>query len=1037
MQTQITRSRQSGQILIISILILGILLGIGFLFSALVARNITDTGRSIRRTVAGDLAEAGIRYAHYQMQYSVLGADWRPSGTPLTIAPGGLTRDPDAVFLRPASGIPFKNDTDTLLDRGGPDGLGPYTRLDYEKGRVLVRVRYAPADFGGFRSGAGNLRQPGKARAYMMIEAVGRAGKLTANDPSLQNLKAVKVAAYASNAEFRASLGEMKSLDVTSTNTRRLIAFAQTGLIDYARFVTNKYNVSRPAEFGSLTSTTGSDTLGVTYTESATFSVQVAVQSIFGGTSSDTSGNVLMAGSGSLRVNGDLSLHGSSLVYADPRLGDAVMVSGDIRPANSSSQLTFRTPLGDVAAGVLDSRNPAFSTQNGLLRDGVNDSDANGFPRTMGRMEPPSLTSVDPNSNLSRYVVLTRDSGALGADGRNLGRLGYGRGVYIDSTERGASQSETERETTAGRDSLVQEWLNPYSVNQTGGAWFGPYYRPVAASIQLLHDGFRITRHERSGRRYWRNLNGSNSALSSMRFRVRRIGNETYILNEMQNGGIINGVLADAQFTANGQRFNGVIFAEGDMQIRGVIPTDVQLSIVSMGSIYVNGSITKGVRTEAGVTLGRPSTSTCMLMAKDYSVVNTTMFFAPSLSETVTARSAQSLASTPTPESIVITPDTSDYNFETEMLLAPVTDAVIGSVLGNPSTWSPYALQYRDAVNNNRIPSNLVLSHSADNDGPTYISLNITPIGTQLGAVTTPYQFIGGVDAATGEFRNPEARRHFLPNDPVGVQTILGIPVYALSDATTQTYPRFEISSTELVSTAATYASTVISNGAGYIHGNYALATQDSTLFGFRMNALGGNASQNYVVARAAVNPSDVRIEASMFAEEGSFFVIPGPSFNLNSGDTRLAFNNDVANIGRPAAELRRYQLYGARPFAPFYGEPLNVKVSIVGSVTENMPQPIAVQAAWQRKWGWMPRQLAGTGFFIPTQHVPAGQNVNSGNALDAIVPNLTISHDPTLALGSADGVNPVRVDADGNGLAPMPRLPVSPTLSYFGEINP
>jgi hypothetical protein len=31
----------------------------------------------------------------------------------------------------------------------------------------------------------------------------------------------------------------------------------------------------------------------------------------------------------------------------------------------------------------------------------------------------------------------------------------------------------------------------------------------------------------------------------------------------------------------------------------------------------------------------------------------------------------------------------------------------------------------------------------------------------------------------------------------------------------------------------------------------------------------------------------------------------------------------------------------------------------------------------------------------------------------------------------------PVRVDENGWVLPPMPRLPVSPTLAYFGEVNP
>lgn len=1032
------RRRQSGQTLIIAILVLGVLLGIGFLFAALVSRNITDTGRAAGRTVAGDLAESGIRYAHYQLQYSVLGADWRPAGTPLSISGTGETRDPDALYLRPGSLRPFRNDADTLLDRGGPDGLGPYMRLNYEKGRALIRVRYAPADFGGFQSGSGNMRQLGKARSYIILESVGRKGKLTAGDPTLLNGKSVKVSSYASNAEFRQKLGEMKAIEASVHESRKLMAFASTGIIDYARFITNKFHVSRPAEIGMLTQSGGSgEGLGMTYTESATSSVPVQVRSVFGGDSVDNAGNALMSGSGSVRVNGDLTVHGDILAYADPKLGDGWAVSGELHSANAASSLTFRTPSGDVAVGAPNSNNAGFSTADGLLRDGQNDADANGYPRSVGRLEPPSITAQDPSTNLSRYTVLTRDSGVLWSDGRNIGRHGYGRGVYVDSNERGASQSESERETTAGRDSLVQEWLNPYSVNQTGGAWFGPYYRPVATNVQFTPDGFTVTRHERSARRFWRLPNGATSTAASVRYRTRRIGNDVYILNSIQSPAIINQALADADFTTNGQKFNGVIMAEGDVQTRGVIPLDVQVTLVSMGSIYINGSITKAIRSDNSATIDRPSTSALMLMAKDYVVVNSTMFFAPDLTETVTARSAQSLSSTPTPEAAIISPSTSDYNFSTELLLAPVTDAATGSVRSNPASWKPYANSYREATTNAPLTSSLLLAHSADNDGPTYLSLNITPLGLQGAGLTAPYLFLGGVDPVTSEFLNPEARRHFLPNDPVGVQTLLNIPVYALSDQTTQTYPKFEILSTPLVPTGALFAGSRIQMPGGYGYGNYQLATQESTQFGFRLNALGGNASQGYVIARAAINPSDVRIEASMYAEEGSFFVIPGPAFNLNPQDTRLAFSNDVTTLGYNGAALKRYQTFGSRPLAPFYGEPLNVKLTIVGSISENMPQPISVQAAWQRKWGWMPRMLAGSGRFIPVQHVPAGQNVNSGNPLDMIVPNLVIEHDPMLALGSADGVNPVRVDADGNSLPPMPRLPVSPTLSYFGEVNP
>src|SRR5262249_13684146 len=45
-------------------------------------------------------------------------------------------------------------------------------------------------------------------------------------------------------------------------------------------------------------------------------------------------------------------------------------------------------------------------------------------------------------------------------------------------------------------------------------------------------------------------------------------------------------------------------------------------------------------------------------------------------------------------------------------------------------------------------------------------------------------------------------------------------------------------------------------------------------------------AAADYDLTRFGVVPLDVRIEALMYAQEGSFFIIPGPWFNPNPNDT-------------------------------------------------------------------------------------------------------------------------------------------------------
>jgi hypothetical protein len=141
----------------------------------------------------------------------------------------------------------------------------------------------------------------------------------------------------------------------------------------------------------------------------------------------------------------------------------------------------------------------------------------------------------------------------------------------------------------------------------------------------------------------------------------------------------------------------------------------------------------------------------------------------------------------------------------------------------------------------------------------------------------------------------------------------------------------------------------------------------------------------------------------------------------------------------------------------PFYGEPLDVKIQIFGAVTENMPPPIGQQAEWLKKWGWIPRYHGATGELIPQQHT-SGLDVTPGGANVMYVPNITITYDPALATGRNEGFVGVAgpavdintmiryqgVDVNGDGsndvfyaLPPLPRLPVSPTLAYFGEVNP
>ncbi|MBX7133763.1 MAG: hypothetical protein K1X67_13905 [Fimbriimonadaceae bacterium] len=1018
--------RQSGQTLIIAILVLGVLLILGVAFASIISRNITQSGRSQQRTLGGDLADAGIRYAHYQLLYSGLGADWKPSITPLTPDPQGFTKDPDALYLRPRP-VPdrgLRDAADPQVDLGGPDGLGPYSRVLNDRGRYLVRVRYAPSDFATFQNPVGNLRRPGRARNFLIIESVGRPGPIRPGDPTTLSDKSVKVANYADDNEYRSSLQAMRLADTRNANQRRLVAMASIGIIESARFITDKYKVTRPAELGYPTD-------GDVFYEGQ----PVNVVTKWGGPLPN--GPNTIQGTGSMYSNADVVLYGRHDVLLNREIGDMFATAGKFRGADDNSGLILRID-GDANSPYdvrnntpdsLDSRSNRFSTIRGNLRDGEVDSDPSGYARGVPYKSPPSFLSNDPATNQNRYVVMTRESGALDANGGNEGRFGYGNGVYVDAAERGNANSEDQREATEVSKALPNDWLNPNNPNSIG--WQGPYYIPLASYMRLLPDGFEITRDSRSARRYWRQPDGAPTNISKVRYRLRNVGGQVFIINSIVSGNRIDQVnLSDTEFTQNGRPFNGVVCFEGDVRVRGVIPTNIQLTVACRGSIYVEGSITKGIVDERGNVISEPSRSMLMLMAKDFVALNTTQFFGPANGEVPRPKNSDILPDTPSPVELDLS-EAPSLTLQAQFLLDPVGN---GANPRNPQTWLPYASHYVTFGTGNGVASSLLVSHAADDNGPAFVTLNIAP-GTFADSSANPYEvyaFARQLNFGAAGFVDHNAA------GPIFSGTG-NVPIYGLGNPAINAFPKFESLALPIVTPTFTFANRQLVPPANNAEGNYRLATQDESYLNLRLASAGTFSPKNYALARTAVTPHDIRIEAALFAEEGSFFVIPGPSFNYNPDDSRAAFEQRITDLGSRDLALRdRFERFGVAPEFPFYGEPLDVRVQIIGAISENMPPPISQQTEWLKKWGWIPRSVGGTGRLIPAQHVPGGYDIANN---DRFVPNLIVAYDPSLATAGVEELPgqwaPIRVNRDGWQLPPMPMLPVSPTLVYFGDNNP
>jgi len=165
-------------------------------------------------------------------------------------------------------------------------------------------------------------------------------------------------------------------------------------------------------------------------------------------------------------------------------------------------------------------------------------------------------------------------------------------------------------------------------------------------------------------------------------------------------------------------------------------------------------------------------------------------------------------------------------------------------------------------------------------------------------------------------------------------------------------------------------------------------------------------------ISKVAVAPLDVRIEAAMYAMNGSFFIIPGVPFNNDPVDSRAAYFGESNLITESGAGHRRHGGLSRllpRSTYPFAKEPLDIKLLILGAVTENRPAPENAQEAWSRLWGWTPLKKG------------------SGNAAAHGGDGLSFQFDPDLRAAR-------RFDAYGRPLPLMPRLPVSPDLVYSGE---
>jgi hypothetical protein len=1027
---------QSGQSATVAIIVLFLLLFLAGVFIGIVSGNIRNAQRAATTSAAGRFAEAGVKYAEEQLDNAPQGADWRPAPNctfgvlPCTTV---SIQDPDYNWLKPCTdadgnGIEDEQPCGYSRVNFGSDVSGGPDRGSSVGGRALVRVTYRP-------NGADPLSR------YIKIESVGRVGQIIENDPTTFT-----------NSE---ALGQRVEL----------LAYKAIGLNEYVRNIINKDNKPAVATLG------------------APFPIR----------DRGNLRNIETVIRGSIRVNGGLSFHGVNRIVLNPAFNESIEVAGPIQlngVAGNATSLAATDPtqvyiyvlngagvavpvvpqgLPTGSPSIFPSSSGAFTTLGpelsaliggpaiALVRDNPRGTETTGLPanvdafgnsyqnlRSVGRMNPPVIDAPTGANGITRYRELTRNSPPLAPiysqdnpiapalqNGNTAGVFGWGQGMYISNT----ADVQNTSENLFGGYSLRGDWLNPpdgSAGNSSDKArWRGDYeYVPEGVVITLYPAYFtvEVSAHDGVGGRrqfFFRKPDGTDAGgrLRDVRkiLRYTRTGSTEPV-------GFGTGVTnPEAKFegypavpvTAGGATYyegEFVIFAEGNIRIRGVVGgLDAEsgqyfkrhLTVVSNANIYVDGNLLRD-----NITSGNADTrarfvrgqSTIALLAKNYIAVNTTQFLTP---EQANFESETRSGQQPFPRILNSSPTVvSRFDFRTAFGPGRL-DPANGFIL-------PEYLTGATGV----VPPGIFLRHAgapgSGADEGTNINIFVNLVNNSL--LTFPFPYASS---------SPNVMSLNYGNDIVSTDG--KSPAYL--------YNRFDLPLANLTATIA--------------QPNF-LAQDNFMGIDVDKSATNPETKTNYLLTRLGIAPLDIRIEALMYAQEGSFFIIPGPWFNPNPNDT---YANFLTN-GFRAGEIRVGDgIPRVNPLYPFYQEPMDVRITLCGSINENLPAEIADQGAWLEKWGWIPTSYGSTGLTeaanypdmgnaLPTVHGPGGALANSvaglpGGGGNGIVYEFDQRALAPYAPGFSTGANlPLRRNPY-NPLEPLPfapSLPVSPGLLYYGQ---
>ena len=997
---------QRGQSIIVALLVL-LLLGLaGALFVTIIARNLINARHANRVQTADQYASAGITYADSQLSTSIDGADWRPPlqyqlATPPTEA-RELARYNAAVT---ANNLPVVNASDPDLEylQAG------YARYNTGAGRFLVRVTYDPVNIGNATV------PPGK---YLKIESIGREGVIDPVDPTT----------YSNN----------RSTDRTQAYH---VAFKPIGITDYARFETNpdkrsdianlgvasafyaantqSGQIATPGvfDFNSVGSTGANGTTAPTLQEYPVLTTYGAPDAYLKATASPNnfypnptagSGKVapngynIAPGGGSIHANMPVRFFGMNIIYLNdaganaPLFQDTAEIAGDLLLDNYDQKATLNNSTLDTSP---PSPNPAIGQQAALI---LNPTDLTKLTTTGTYITPSNDTGSgngSVNSPFDTHSGLVRD-GSMQNDANGLPRSVTRLEPPLMDAQDSASQMPRYRAIT------MESAPRPNLKNPDGTA-----YVPAANAVSASQFGY--------GKDIYVNNPNDGQPDSA------EIGGGSTLTDEWLHGSSpsANGTVKG---NWNGLFYNppGVNITLGQLITPAVTTGTTSPAVYGIRLIRSAGDHFVG---PDGVTNAGPE------MNVPYSDLDTDPNATGTSDNDIVIYAEGNVRVHGILSPNEGTDDTPAHQKFVPRHITIVTDGtayIDGNLLkGTPdSSISVLAHDYV-CINTTQFLAGTNVEDRTDGSQTPTVPANTDTLSLDADhSLLQEFNFgLTGSDPIT---------------DTAGVNYSNKLALYVAAGPAGSGTTTADI---DILGPTGSIFPTppVIQSFPGFMHTTYDLSALTSLTGAlgtdlFKLNVSKDNGQedangvtsltdQDVALERVAVLPMDIRIEAVLYAQTRSFFVIPGEWFNTNSADNLAAY---LTSFNSPSGASR---LDTDNRF-PMYGQPIDMKITIDGSVSEARPADIAAQTAWMQKWGWIP-QYHGS-LVLSSNAESAGHTLAGQPAI-----GLQIIYDPQAGYpyhpGAGTAADPayyLRSDIYGRPLPFTPMLPVSTGLLYSGE---